>query len=315
MAGNNAVAMPKKKSKLSILRNEYPLYIFLLPAVLLTLIFAYIPMALNYIAFTDYKMSSGFLGLESPFVGFANFQKFLWDKEFWELAFRTLFYSIVLTITGFPSPILLAILLNELRFMTFKKTVQTITYLPHFISWVTVAALVYIFLTVDTEGVINNVREFFGFERYSYMKYAGNFVWVISITSILKETGWGSIIYLAAISSIDAQLFEAAKIDGAGRLQQLWHITLPSIKPTIMILFILSMGSLFATGFDMIYALQNDVIRVDTNVIATYVYTRGIMGSEKAKVTAVSLFQGAINAILLISTNYISKRLTESGLF
>ncbi len=295
-------------------RPEYILYLFLLPAVAATLIFSYFPMFTNIIAFMDYDPTAGWMGLQSKFVGFANFAKIFGDSSFYELVWRTLYYSIVILLFTFPTKIIFALLLNEVRVRVYKRTVQTITYLPHFISWVVMASLVYIFLSTDSSGVINNIRSAFGLERVIFMKYESYFPFVLGISSIYKELGWGSIIYLAAISSVDKQMYEAAVIDGASRFQQAINITLPSILPVVMITLVMQMGTLMGQSFDHIFNLQNSVIQMQTNTIATYTYTAGIVRQQYSIAATVALFQGVVNCSLILSTDYISKKLTSYGM-
>lgn len=299
-----------------IFRSESQLYLFLLPALAVTIVFSYLPIMTNVIAFMDYKMTKGWMGLASPWVGFKNFVTLFHDKAFPPLIWRTFYYSALLLVFGFPAPFILALLINESRNKGLKRTVQTIYYLPHFVSWTVIASLTYWFLTTDVEGLINNVRQMLGAkERIIYMKYASNFPWVLVITSVIKETGWGTIIYLAAISAVDAQLYEAAKIDGAGRWGQFVHVTFPSILPTTAILLIFAFGSLFASNFDQIFNLQNEIIRYETNTINVYSYWKGVVAGRYSLATAAGLFQGFINAVLLLSVNWISKRAAGHGFF
>jgi putative aldouronate transport system permease protein len=297
-------------------RMEWQLYFFLIPALIVTIIFSYLPIMTNVIAFMDYKMTKGWMGLASPWVGFRNFVTLFHDAAFAPLVWRTFYYSALLLVFGFPAPFILALLINESRSKALKRTVQTIYYLPHFVSWTVIASLTYWFLTTDVEGLINNVRQMLGAkERIIFMKYAANFPWVLAITSIIKETGWGTIIYLAAISAVDAQLYEAAKIDGAGRWGQFVHVTFPSILPTTAILLIFAFGSLFSSNFDQIFNLQNELIRYETNTINVYSYWKGVVAGRYSLATAAGLFQGFINAVLLLSVNWISKRVAGHGFF
>jgi putative aldouronate transport system permease protein len=323
-----ATALHKRRFR-SVLKTEWPLYLFLAPAVAVTIFFSYLPMFSNVIAFMEYNIYSGWLGLQSKFVGFQNFITVLNDKAtFYPLVWRTFYYSVVRLVTGQPAPFILALLINELRRRKFKRTVQTIFYLPHFVSWVTIASLTYWFLTTDTQGLLNNLRVMVGHlvgvevQKIIYMKDAGNMPWLLAITGIIKEAGWGTIIYLAAISGVDAQLYEAAKIDGAGRWKQFLHVTFPSILPTTMILLILSFGSLFSSNFDQIYNLQNPIIQTDTNTINVYTYYIGVVGqgytgrgSQYSIAAAVGLFQSVINAGILLTVNWVAKKASGHGLF
>jgi putative aldouronate transport system permease protein len=311
-----AALRPHRRSFGVVLRDEHPLYLFLIPGVVVMFFFAYLPMFSNVIAFLDYDLTAGWMGLASPFVGFKWFIKIFQDPKFFELVGRTLFYSVAVLAVSVPAPFILAMLMNELSHRVFKRTVQTISYLPHFISWVTIAALIYVFLSTDTSGILNNLREMFGAKnRILFMKYPKNFPFVLSLSTMYKEMGWGSIIYLAAIAALDAELYEAAAIDGAGRWKQFVHITFPGVLPTTMILIIFAMAGLLSTNFDQVFNLQNDIIIIDTNTINVYTYRTGVMGRRYSIATAVGLFQGAVNCVMLLSANWISRRLTSYGLF
>lgn len=231
------------------------LYLFILPSLALTFLFSYLPMFSNAIAFMDYKMTKGWLGLGSPFVGLKHF-KFVMEPWFYTLVGRTLVYSLSVLLTSFPASVILALLINELRGVTFKKISQTVSYIPHFVSWVTVAGLFYVFLTYDQTGIVNDIKVVLvGGERYSYMQYPDLFLPFLILSQLWKETGWGSILYLATIVSIDQQLYEAAWVDGAGRFRQMLHITLPCLIPTASIILIMSMGGVLSTNFEQIFNL------------------------------------------------------------
>ena len=304
-----------RRSAWRIVRRDYVLYFFLLPAVGFTFLFAYLPLFINVIAFMDYSLLKGWLGLGSPWVGFKWFQRFLTNPDFPVIAWRTITYSLVKLAFSFPAPIILALLLNELRSQAFKRTVQTISYLPFFVSWVTVSSLLYLFLSLSSTGLVNNALELLGAKRIPFMSKARYFLPVLVVSDLWKGTGWGSIIYLAAIVSIEQQLYEAARIDGAGRWKQMRYITLPGIMPATVILLILTAGGIFNANFDQMFTLQNDVIRADTHVINTYSYYIGIESRKFSLGTAINLFQGVINFILVWTTNYLSKRIRGTGLF
>lgn len=310
------VLRPHRRRFAAVLRDEHPLYLFLVPGVVITFLFAYLPMFSNVIAFMDYDITAGWLGLASPFVGFKWFITIFRDPKFFRLVWRTLYYSAAVLVLSVPAPFILAMLMNELSNKAFKRTVQTISYLPHFISWVTIASLIYLFLSTDTSGIVNNIRQLLGAKnRIIFMKYPANFPIVLSLSSVYKEMGWGSIIYLAAISALDVELYEAAAIDGAGRWKQFTNITFPGVLPTTMILLIFAMAGLLSSNFEQIYNLQNDLIVLDTNTINVYTYRTGVQGRKYSIATAVGLFQGGVNCLMLLSANWVSKRLTEYGLF
>lgn len=286
----------------------------LVPAIIATLVFSYMPMFSNIIAFMDYKPYAGWMGLGSEFIGLTNFIRIFKDPTFFALVGRTLFYSVIILAVTFPAKIIFSLLLNEVKINPFKRTVQTITYLPHFISWVIVASLVYVFLSTDSSGILNNIRSAFGLERIIFMREASNFPVVLALSAMYKELGWGSIIYLAAIASVDVQMYEAATLDGANRFRQIWHITLPSILPTVMIMLVLSIGSLMGTSFDHVFNLQNALIEIETHTIATYTYVTGIVRQRYSIAAAVGLFQGVVNCILLLAADYLGKKTTSYGL-
>jgi putative aldouronate transport system permease protein len=298
------------------LQNIHMLYIFLAPALVLTFLFAYLPMFTNYIAFLDYKLTDGWLGLGSPFVGFKNFEAFLGDPKFYALMGRTLAYSLTMMAAGFPAPLLLALMLNELRTQWFKRAVQTVSYIPHFVSWVTVAGLIYMFTTVDPSGLFNNLAQLFNPDapRVSFMQDAANFLPVLVLSEIWKEAGWGTILYLAGLSTIDTQLYEAARVDGAGRLRCLRHITLPGLQPTMCVLLIFSLGAMFSTNFDQVFNLQNQMIRLETDTINVYTYYQGLVAHRYAYGAAVGLFQGLVSFVLVMTTNAVTKRLSDVGI-
>jgi putative aldouronate transport system permease protein len=309
-----ALASPRRPIGRTV-RRDWVLYGMLLPAIGFTLVFNYLPMAMNVIAFMDYKLTSGWLGLGSKWVGLAQFKRFLTDPTFYEVALRTIAYAAAKLAISFPAPILLALLLNEVRNQAFKRTVQTIAYLPYFVSWVTVAGLIYMFLSISSTGIINTAIEAFGGKRILFMSRPQYFLPVMLFGTVWKGVGLGSIIYLATIASIEQQLYEAARIDGAGRWKQLLHITIPGIMPAIIILLILNAGSIFSADFDQMINLQNDVIRTDTDVINVYSFNVGVSQRRYALGTAISLFQAVINFILVWLTNFIVKRVRGTGLF
>jgi putative aldouronate transport system permease protein len=306
---------PRRRSVWRIIQREHVLYFMLIPALGFTLMFYYLPMSMNVIAFMDYNLTKGWLGLGSTWVGFKQFQRFLADPTFYEVALRTLYYAVANLVFSFPAPIILALLLNELRVEAYKRTVQTISYMPFFVSWVTVAGLIYIFLSTSSSGLINNVIEAFGGKRIIFMSKSQYFLPVLVFSTLWKGVGLGSIIYLATIASIEQQLYEAARIDGAGRWRQMINITLPGIMPAVIIILILNAGTIFSANFDQMINLQNDVIRTDTNVINVYTWYVGILQRRYAMGTAINLFQALINFVLVWLTNFIAKKVRGTGLF
>lgn len=300
-----------EKTKIKIFRGRQ-LYFFVLPALLVTLIFSYIPMYGVIIAFKDFIPSLGIWG--SPWVGFKHFQRFFDSYYFWDLIKNTLGISIYSLIVGFPLPIILALALNELKDGRFKKFTQTVTYAPNFISVVVVCGMVIAFLTPST-GIINHLLDFLGFERIAFMTDPKWFKTVYVLSGVWQGTGWGSVIYLAALSGVDTQLHEAATVDGATRLQRIWYINIPTIIPTMVILLIMNVGSLMSMGYEKILLMQNALNMDSSNVIATFVYKQGLLDAQYSYASAVGLFNAAINAFLLIAVNKISRKVSETSLW
>lgn len=293
------------------MKNNYELYLMILPVVAWYIIFRYVPMYGVLMAFQNYNPLRGIAG--SQWIGFTNFTNFFNGVYFWRLMRNTLAVSISSLIFGFPAPIILALLINEVRKRWFAKTIQTVTYIPHFISMVVVCSLVREF-TADT-GIINTFFQLFGYGGKTMLSRPNLFVPIYVISGIWQEIGWGSIIYLAALSAVDAQLYEAAEIDGAGKWKQTIHITLPSILPTIIILFIMRMGTLLSVGYEKVLLLYNEGIYETADIISTYVYRVGLKDAQYGFSTAIGLFNSVINIILILTTNTICKKLNETSLF
>jgi len=287
------------------------IYIILLPTILYFLVFKYIPMFGNIIAFQDYSVTKGIL--RSKFIGLENFQEFLSDYYFFRLLRNTLSINLLMLIFSFPLPIIFAILINEIKNLKYKKAVQTITYMPHFISTVVVCSMVLTF--VSSNGILNALRTLCGLEKISFMTNPDYFYPVYIISGIWQNFGWGSIIYVASMASIDQELYEAAAIDGAGRFQKIWSITLPCLLPTIIIQLILNIGNMLTIGFEKVMLLYNPSIYETADVISTYVYRKGLLEGEFGYSTAVSMFNSIINLILLVTSNRVCKKLSGSSLW
>lgn len=293
-------------------RNKY-LYLLAIPFVAYYLIFHYGPMYGLLMAFQDFNIADGITG--SPFIGFDNFIKFFNSRYFLRLMKNTLWISICSIVWGFPAPLILALLLNEVKCKWFKKSVQTITYLPHFISLVVVCGMMVQFLSRD--GFITNLLSGLGLiEKTNLLAVKEYFVSIYVVSGIWQEIGWGTIIYLAALSGVDEQLYEAAEIDGANRFRQLISITLPSIAPTIIMLLILRVGQVMSVGFEKIILLYNPQTYETADVLSTYIYRYGLGGSfDYGYTTAIGLFTSVINFIMVISANIISKKTSETSLW
>lgn len=290
------------------------LLILTLPAVLWMIIFNYIPMYGVIIAFQEYTPFKGFI--HSPWLGFDNFKELFADPTFRESLTNTFKISIAKLVFGFPAPIVLSLLLNELVFKRFKRIVQSLTYLPYFVSWVLVVGFMYTLLDPDT-GVISKILVKLGIVGSDVMLMgdAHSFLSLVVITEIWKNIGWNSIIYLAAIAGIDPQLYEAAVVDGANRFKRVWHITLPSLKPTIIILLILSIGGLVNSNFDQMFLMQNSMTQDAANVLAVYSYKMGLVSGRFSYGTAIGLFQSLVAFVLMYAANYSSRKLTKESLF
>lgn len=311
---NSPISFRKEKVNIRLKKDFYRnkwKYILMLPIVVYFILFCYKPMYGVVIAFKNYKPAQGIA--ESKWVGVKYFAEFFNDYYFARVIRNTFVLSLNSILWGFPAPVLLALLLNELMNETFKRTVQTIVYIPHFISMVIICSIIRQFSLSD--GVFNDVGAFFGATRVPLLQKPSYFNSIYVISGVWQETGWGCIIYLAALTSIDPQLFEAAEIDGAGRLRQTWHVTLPGILPTVVMMLILRMGGVLNVGFEKILLLYNETIYETSDVISTYVYRKGIIDANFSYSSAVGLFNSIINIVFLLTTNYISKRTTEVGLF
>lgn len=300
----------KKAVRQDWLRN-WKLYAMMIPVLAFYIAFCYKPMYGAIIAFKDFDPTLGILG--SDWVGFENFADFFGSTDFGRVLRNTLNISIQSIIFGFPAPIILALLINELEQKRFAKVVQTITYMPHFISLVVVCGLIKDFVS-DT-GVITNLLGMFGFPQINMLQEASMFVPIYVISGIWQEIGWGSIIYLAALAGVDQELYEAASIDGAGRLRQTWSITLPSIMPTIITMFILKLGSIMNIGFEKIILLYDPMTYSTADVISSFVYRAGIVNQDYGFSTAVGLFNSVINFGLILVANTISRKVNETSLW
>ncbi len=292
------------------IRNKY-VYLMAFPVVLYFFLFHYMPMYGAIISFKQFSPGLGIWG--SPWVGFQHFRDFFQSFYFWRVLRNTVTISLANLFWGFPAPIILALLLNEVRSAFYKRTVQSLTYIPYFISIVVIAGMIIDF--TQTRGVINDIIVSFGGDRVSMLQRPGHFVPLYVISEIWQQVGWGTIIYLAALTSIDPGLYEASTIDGAHRGHKLWHITLPSIAPTIIILLILRMGNLMTIGYEKIILLYNPGIYETADVISTFVYRRGLIDLAWSYSTAVGLFNSVANFSFLLTANWISTRMKQTSLF
>ncbi|WP_343045100.1 ABC transporter permease [Paenibacillus lemnae] len=300
------------KKELRQWTKNWELYVIFLPVIAYFIIFHYLPMYGVQIAFKDFIANQGITG--SPWVGFKHFERFFDSYYFTRIMENTIVIGLYELAAGFPIPIILALMIHEVRSSKFRRFVQTVTYMPHFLSTVVMVGLVVMFLS-PVSGLVNSMIVAFGGERISFMTEPGWFKSIFVWSGVWQTMGWSSIIYLAALAGIDPQLHEAAKVDGAGRLKRIWHVNLPGIAPTMMILLILNIGSVLGIGFEKVFLMQNPLNMEASDVIATNVYRSGILGAQYSFSAAVGLFNSIINFILLVTVNRIARKAGSSSLW
>lgn len=286
-----------------ILKRQWPLYLMVLPGVIYFILFKYIPLFGSVIAFQDYRIARGIFG--SKWVGLKHFYTFFTYHDLRKILTNTLILATYTLIFNFPAPIILAFLFNEIKNKYFKRTIQTLSYLPHFFSWVVISGLT--FDVLSKTGIVNSFRAVLGLERILFMQKESYFRGIVIITSIWKEIGWGSIVILAAISNINPELYEAAIVDGAGKLRQAISITLPMVMPTIVMLFMVKVGNFLELNFDQLVNLLTPMTYSKGDVFETYVYRIGVLGGQYSQTTAIGLFQSVVGFILITITNKLSK--------
>ncbi|MBB6735010.1 ABC transporter permease [Cohnella zeiphila] len=294
------------------LRRHWQLYLVVVPPLLFFLIFKYIPMLNAVLAFKDYNVIKGIWG--SPWVGFKNFNLFFDNPLFWSLLKNTIYLSGYLLLAGFPIPILLALMLNEVRSGRFKKLVQMVSFAPYFISTVVMVSMIMLFLAPRL-GFVNIALNHLGLHSINFLGEPGMFRSIYVWSDIWQTAGYTAVIYLAALAGIDPTLYEAAKVDGASRFQKIRHVDLPGILPTIIIVLILNVGNVMAIGFEKVYLLQNPLNLVNSEIIATYVYSIGLLNANYSFATAVGLFNSLINFILLLLVNGLAKRFSNTSIW
>lgn len=309
--GNIQNTVKYKKPFLKYASQNKWLYFLVMPGILYLLIFNYIPMFGIVIAFKDFNFVKGIWG--SSWIGFDNFERLFRSKDFYIVLKNSILLSFYRLIWGFPFPILVALLLNEIKNMTFKKVTQTVMYLPHFISWVVVSGMIINFLAPS--GAINYIVQMLGGKSVSFLQKPEYFRSIVVAAGIWKEVGWGTIVYLAAMAGIDQEMYEAAYIDGANRIQRILYITLPSILPTIFVLLILNMGNVLRNGFEQIFLLYNPMVYSVADVFETYTYRIGLQSGRYSYSAAVGIFQSVVGLILITVTNKIAKRMGQSTLY
>ncbi|MBQ2977987.1 MAG: sugar ABC transporter permease [Clostridia bacterium] len=291
---------------------HWPLYVMVIPALLYIILFAYKPMYGVTVAFKDFSLRKGIM--KSPWVGLANFERMFSSYWFPIILKNTLTLSSLSLFLSFPAPILLALMVNEIGNERVKRTFQTVSYAPHFISTVVICGMIILFLS-PSSGIINKVITLFGGEKVYFMQKPQYFKWIYVISGIWQETGWSAIIYFAALSGVDRSLLEAAEIDGANRIQRIIHINLPVLIPTIAVLLILRCGSILSIGYEKVYLLQNSTNLTGSEIISTYVYKVGLQQNDFAFSTATGLFNSVVNTIILVSANIFSNKVVKVGLW
>lgn len=301
-----------KTEKIRRMKRNKWLYAMVLPGFIYFFIFRYLPMVGVVISFKRYKPYEGILG--SEWVGMQNFQRLFNDPDFYMIFKNTIVLFGMNMLIYFPIPIIISLLLNEVRVQFFKRTVQSLIYIPHFMSWVIIASISYVMLTRDG-GIINDLLVYFGFEKINFLMNEFWFRPMYIIQVIWREAGWGTIIYLAAIASVDPQLYEAARIDGANRTRQIWHITLPSIRGVIVVLVILRIGDVLELGFEHIYLLLNGMNRSVAEIFDTYIYVAGILQQQYSYATAVGFFRAFVGLGMVVLANWLANKFGEEGVY
>jgi len=304
-------AQRRAELKKNIKKNKM-IYLMITPGVLFLFIYKYIPMFGLVISFQNYKPYKGVMG--SEWVGFEHFQRLFTSPDFWMIFKNTIVLFGLQLFVFFPIPIILALMLNEVRRNYYRRVIQTLIYLPHFMSWVVIVSISYVILTMDG-GIVNELITSLGFKPINFLLNSDWFRPMYIIQVIWREAGWGTIVFLAAISAVDPQLYEAARMDGATRLRQMWHITLPAIRSVIVIMLILKIGDVLELGFEHVYLLLNSSNRHVAEIFDTYVYTTGLRQGQFSYATAVGFFKGFIGLGLVVFANWLANRFGEEGVY
>jgi putative aldouronate transport system permease protein len=313
----NSPTLPSIESKRwkngwkALQKNKY-LILMALPGLIYFAVFKYVPMWGIVIAFQNYSPYAGWL--HSEWVGLEHFQRFFANPEFWILFRNTMAINVLNLVFFFPTPILLSLLLNELRHVAYKRILQSVVYLPHFLSWVIIVGITFLLFS-QGEGIINKLLVLAGYEKMDFLTNPDIFWGMLILQHNWKDAGWGTIIFLAAMSSADPLLYEAAKMDGAGRLKQMWHVTLPAIRPVIIILLILRIGEIMDVGFEQVFLMMNGAVANVADVFDTYVYRMGVQQGQFSFSTAVGLFKSVIGLILVLLANALAKKFGEEGVY
>lgn len=319
-AGNRKIESDYKKSQATerrrniwkgVKRDRF-LYLLALPGIVFFILFKYVPMWGILISFQDYSPYQGMWA--SPWIGFEHYIRFFSNPDFLILFRNTMAINLLSLIFFFPLPILLSVMMNELRGNKFRKTIQSIVYLPHFLSWVIIVGITFLLLSTG-EGIVNQLLVAAGLNKIDFLTNPNYFWFLLTVQSIWKDAGWGTVLFLAAMAGIDPQLNEAAKIDGAGRLRQIWHITLPGIRSVVIILLILRIGHIMDVGFEQVFLMMNGAVSQVADVFDTYVYRLGIKQGQLSFSTAVGVFKSFVGLILVIGANKLAKKFGEDGVY
>ncbi len=314
-ANKKTSVVTKKKLSKNYLKRYWQLYVLLAVPMVYFLVFKYVPMVYIQIAFKKYMLNTSVWSMPlAKNNGFQYFIQAFSNPEFLRALRNTIVLNLLDLCIGFPIPIIFALILNELVFKRFKKVVQTIAYMPHFLSWVIIYGIA-IQLFAPSTGLINIAITKMGGEAVPFLNDGNHWVWTYIFLGVWQSFGWNSIVYLAAIAGINSELYEAASVDGAGRFKKMWHITLPGIKPTIVILLIMAIGNILGSSFDRPFALQNNLVMDQAQVLSTYVYQYGIKGLQFSLTTAVGLFQSVVGVFFLLMANWLSRKLGERGIW
>lgn len=301
---------PQRRNVVKEIKRHIPIYLLMAIPLMYYIIFKYIPIWNSQIAFKDFMALDGVLG--SKWVGFENFKTFFSSFYFWELLRNTIFYSFGKLLVGVPTAILLAIMIYETNHPKFGKLVQTLSYLPHFLSWVIIYGILLVLLAPG-DGIVNDLIKFFGGKPIDFLTNKKTFPAIVILSDAWKEMGWSAIIFIAALMAIDPSLFEAAAVEGVSAWQRVWYITLPSIKPVIMMVVILKLGTILDAGFNQIFMLYSVPVYSVADIIDTWVYRQGLLEFKFGLATAVGLFKGAIGMTMVLLSNYMVKRLSDSS--
>jgi putative aldouronate transport system permease protein len=309
---DTAKIVPRQANFWDRLARDKQLYILAAPGLLFFLVFKYLPMWGLVIAFQEYSPYKGILG--SKWVGLEHFHRFFSNQDFFILLRNTLSISFLNLFFYFPVPIIISLMLNEVFNERFKKITQTIIYFPHFLSWVIIYGLTFVMLN-QTDGVINKIIQLIGGQPIPFLSSEKMFWPMLVFQNIWRDSGWGTVIFLAALAGVDPSLYEAARIDGAGRFKQIWHVTLPGIRNVIIVVFILRLGQVLDVGFEQVYLMSNAAVSNVSDIFDTYVYRNGIMNGQFSYSSAVGIFKSVVGTIMVISANRLSKTFGQEGIY